>query len=175
MYEDSYVELGLLQHLSFREEEDQIARDLGREIAPEPKPAKPAVPLFDEVDEVDEVDDPLPEQPKTDTSAPFPRASSLKHPILSLENMGRIKQSFVDVKDVKDVDLPGGPQFGIDDVDGEWTDVDAVESTLPITQPLKSLLEHHEEDINKSRSFIHSDVISAATFPVADGMEGVKL
>lgn len=169
MYEDSYVELGLLQHLSFREEEDQIARDLGREIAPEPKPTKPAVPLFDEVD------DPLPDQPKTDTSAPFPRASSLKHPLLSLENLGRIKQSFVDVKDVKDVDLPGGPQFGIDDVDGEWTDVDAVESTLPITQPFKSLFERHEQDIDKSHSGIHPDIISSATFPVADRMEGVKL
>jgi hypothetical protein len=136
IYEDSYIELGLLQHLSLRDEEDQIARDLGREIAPEPKPVKPLVPLFDE----DFIDDIAPkDNTKKSSPVPFPRASSLKHPMISSGDLGRIKQSF----DVQDHDVPGGPEFA-DDVDGDWTDVDAIDSTLPVSQPFKNLVEHRE-------------------------------
>ena len=179
MYEDSYVELGLLQHLSFRDEEDQIARELGREIAPEPKPVKPSIPLFDD----DFMDDISPEEiskTKTKTSpVPFPRASSLKHPMISTEDFGRIKHSF----DVKYLDLPGGPQFvGTDDVDGDWTDVDAIDSTIPVSQPFKNLVEHRANLADRSRTVIQTE-ITPAVMSVADqhtpllpfSMEGVKL
>lgn len=176
-YEDSYVELGLLQHLSFRDEEDQIARDLGHEIAPEPKPANPPVSLFDE----DFIEDIVPEVTnKTKASpVPFPRASSLKHPMLSPEDCSRVKHSF----DVKDLDLPGGPELAsADDVDGDWMDVDAIDSTLPVSQPFKNLVEHRENVADRARAIIQTQV-TPAVIPAADkhtpllplSMEGVKL
>ncbi|CAG8014959.1 unnamed protein product [Penicillium salamii] len=172
MYEDSYVELGLLQHLSFRDEEDQIARDLGREIAPEPKPVKPSVPLFDEVDDDILLD------PKTIASdAPFPRASSLKHPVLNSEEFSRVKQSF----GVQDLGLPGGPNFEREEIDGDWTDVDALDSTLPISQPFKNLVEHRELVPDKTCSVIDPDIVPAVipvdkhTPLMPPSMEGVKL
>ncbi|KAJ5322642.1 hypothetical protein N7452_010931 [Penicillium brevicompactum] len=166
MYEDSYVELGLLQHLSFRDEEDQIARELGREITPEPKPAKPYVPLFDEVD--DEI---LPVSGATTSAVPFPPAASLKHPALSPDIFGG----------VSDVDLPGGSDLGLDDIDGEWSDVDAIDSTLPISQPFKNLVEHREHMTDKARPAVHSELIPAVipvdkhTPLMPPSMEGVKL
>ncbi|CAG7929188.1 unnamed protein product [Penicillium olsonii] len=171
MYEDSYVELGLLQHLSFRDEEDQIARDLGREIAPEPKPEKPSVPLFDEVDD----DIPLPDPNAKISAVPFPRAASLKHPTLSSEDLGRVKQSF----DVQDLGSPG-PKFEIDDIDGDWTDVDALDSTLPISQPFKNIVEHHEIVADKTCSAINSDIVPAVVSVdkstlMPPTMESVKL
>jgi hypothetical protein len=131
MYEDSYVELGLLQHLSFRDEEDEIARGLGREIAPEPKPVKPYVPLFDE----DFIDD-IPEDNTKTAPVPFPRASTLRQPMISPGDFGRIRQSF----DAQDLGLPDDEL----DVDGDWTDVDAIDSTLPVPRPFKNLVEHRE-------------------------------
>ncbi|KAJ5360509.1 hypothetical protein N7517_009700 [Penicillium concentricum] len=143
LYEDSYVELGLLQHLSFRDEEDQIARDLGREIAPEPKPAKPSVPLFDDefLDEPSAMEAVKAAQ-KTDP-VPFPRASSLRHPMLSPEDFCKITPSFGVME--SHLDMPGGPELvAPDDVEGDWTDIDAIDSTLPVLQPFKNLVSHHE-------------------------------
>ncbi|OQE39829.1 hypothetical protein PENCOP_c006G08700 [Penicillium coprophilum] len=143
LYEDSYVELGLLQHLSFRDEEDQIARDLGREIAPEPKPVKPSVPIFDD----EFLDEPSAMEiakaaPKT-SPVPFPRASSLRHPMLSPEDFCKITPSFGVVE--SHLDLPGGPELvAPDDVEGDWTDIDAIDSTLPVSQPFKNLVSHRE-------------------------------
>ncbi|CAG7996348.1 unnamed protein product [Penicillium nalgiovense] len=143
LYEDSYVELGLLQHLSFRDEEDQIARDLGREIAPEPRPVKPSVPLFDD----ESLDEPSAIQaakaaPKT-SPVPFPRASSLRHPMLSPEDFCKVTPSFGVME--SHFDMPGGPQLvAPDDVEGDWTDIDALDSTLPVLQPFKKLVSHHE-------------------------------
>jgi hypothetical protein len=142
-YEDSYVELGLLQHLSFRDEEDQIARDLGREIAPEPKPVKPSGPLFDDefLDEPSAMEV-VKAAPKT-ASVPFPRASSLRRPLLSPEDFCRITPSFGVIE--SHLDMPGGPEFAAsDDVEGDWTDIDAIDSTLPVSQPFKNLASHHE-------------------------------
>lgn len=137
VYEDSYVELGLLQHLSFRDEEDQIARDLGREIAPEPKPVKPSAPLFDD----EFIDEPAPihatKSGRETSPVPFPRASSLRRPMLSPEDCSRVTPSFGVLQ--SHVDLPGGPQLVTHDVEGEWTDVDAIDSTLPVLQPFKNL------------------------------------
>ncbi|KAJ5270565.1 hypothetical protein N7505_006323 [Penicillium chrysogenum] len=143
LYEDSYVELGLLQHLSFRDEEDQIARDLGREIAPEPKPVKPSVPLFDDefLDEPSAVEA-AKAVPKT-SPVPFPRASSLRHPMLSPEDFCKITPSFGVME--SHLDMPGGPQLASpDDLEGDWTDIDALDSTLPVLQPFKKLVSHHE-------------------------------
>ncbi|CAI7605531.1 unnamed protein product [Penicillium glandicola] len=141
-YEDSYVELGLLQHLSLRDEEDQIARDLGREIAPEPKPVKPSVPLFDDefLDEPS-IMEAAKAAPKT-SSAPFPRASSLRHPTLSPEDFCKITPSFGVMQ--SHLDMPGGPNLVDSDAEEEWTDVDAIDSTLPVLQPFKNLVSHHE-------------------------------
>lgn len=165
MYEDSYVELGLLQHLSFRDEEDQIARDLGREIAPEPKPVKPSVPLFDEVD-----DDIFPVPGATTSAVLFPPASPLKNPAPSPDIFNR----------VNDVDLPGGSDIELDGVEGDWSDVDAIDSTLPISQPFKNLVEHREH-ITDAVPAVHADLIPAV-IPVdkhvplmPPSMEGVKL
>jgi hypothetical protein len=143
LYEDSYVELGLLQHLSFRDEEDQIARDLGREIAPEPKPVKPSVPLFDDefLDEPSTIEA-VKAVPKT-SPVPFPRASSLRHPMLSPDDFCKITPSFGVME--SHLDMPGGPQLASpDDVEGDWTDIDALDSTLPVLQPFKKLVSHHE-------------------------------
>ncbi|KAJ5048423.1 hypothetical protein NUH16_006922 [Penicillium rubens] len=143
LHEDSYVELGLLQHLSFRDEEDQIARDLGREIAPEPKPVKPSVPLFDDefLDEPSAIDA-AKAVPKT-SPVPFPRASSLRHPMLSPEDFCKITPSFGVME--SHLDMPGGPQLASpDDLEGDWTDIDALDSTLPVLQPFKKLVSHHE-------------------------------
>ncbi|KAJ5470295.1 hypothetical protein N7530_007652 [Penicillium desertorum] len=143
LYEDSYVELGLLQHLSFRDEEDQIARDLGREIAPEPKPVKPSVPLFDDefLDEPSAIEA-AKAVPKT-SPVPFPRASSLRHPMLSPDDFCKITPSFGVME--SHLDMPGGPQLASpDDVEGDWTDIDALDSTLPVLQPFKKLVSHHE-------------------------------
>jgi hypothetical protein len=146
LYEDSYVELGLLQHLSFRDEEDQIARDLGREIAPEPKPAKPSVPFFDDefFDEpaVVQAAKAVKEAPKMEP-VPFPRASSLRRPMLSPEEFCKVTPSFGVLQ--SHLEVPGGPQLlTTDDVEGDWTDIDAIDATLPITQPFKNLVGHQE-------------------------------
>ncbi|KAJ6185762.1 hypothetical protein N7519_007063 [Penicillium mononematosum] len=122
LYEDSYVELGLLQHLSFRDEEDQIARDLGREIAPEPKPVKPSVPLFD--------DEFLDEPSAIEAAKAAPKTSPITPSFGVMESH---------------LDMPGGPQLASpDDVEGDWTDIDALDSTLPVLQPFKKLVSHHE-------------------------------
>ncbi|KAJ5562706.1 hypothetical protein N7535_002848 [Penicillium sp. DV-2018c] len=147
-YEDSYVELGLLQHLSFRDEDDQIARDLGREIAPEPKP-KPAnldVPFFDD----EFLDEPAAKvevkgAKKTETEPiPFPRASSLRRPVLSAEELRKVTPSFGVLQSKSHLDVPGGQLMTTDDVEGDWTDVDAIDATLPITQPFENLVVHRE-------------------------------
>ncbi|KAG0155905.1 hypothetical protein PDIDSM_3078 [Penicillium digitatum] len=178
VYEDSYVELGLLQHLSFRDEEDQIARDLGREIAPEPKPAKPSGPLFDD----EFLDEPaVMEAAKAVKAAckpspvPFPRASSLRHPMLSPNDFCKITPSF-NVMESR-LDMPGGPRLvAPDEVEGGWADIDALESTLPALQPFKNLVSHHED--------VDQDLPAEqpAVFPVSkedsllsSGMKGVKL
>ncbi|KAJ5794944.1 hypothetical protein N7457_001543 [Penicillium paradoxum] len=162
VYEDSYVELGLLQHLSLRDEEDQIARDLGREIAPEPKP-KPAVPLFDD----DFIDEPTALQtakarPKA-SPVPFPRASSLRRPMLSPEDFCKITPSFGVLQ--SHVDTPGGPQLMTEDLEGDWTDVDAIDSTLPISQPFKNLVVH--QAVGKAPAVKKTSLLSS-------GMKGVK-
>lgn len=178
VYEDSYVELGLLQHLSFRDEEDQIARDLGREIAPEPKPAKPSVPLFDDefLDEpsVVEAAKAAKAAPKT-SPVPFPRASSLRHPILSPDDFCKITPSFNVME--SHLDMPGGPQLvPPGDVEGDWTDIDALDSTLPILQPFKNLVSHHEnidQDLPDVQPAVLPVVKEASL--LSSAMRGVKL
>ncbi|KAK4869498.1 hypothetical protein LT330_005880 [Penicillium expansum] len=175
VYEDSYVELGLLQHLSFRDEEDQIARDLGREIAPEPKPTKPSVPLFDDefLDEPSVVEA-AKAAPKT-SPVPFPRASSLRHPILSPDDFCKITPSFNVME--SHLDMPGGPQLvPPGDVEGDWTDIDALDSTLPILQPFKNLVSHHEnidQDLPDVQPAVLPVVKEASL--LSSAMRGVKL
>ncbi|KAJ5958452.1 uncharacterized protein N7479_005602 [Penicillium vulpinum] len=173
-YEDSYVELGLLQHLSFRDEEDEIARDLGHEIAPEPKPAKPSVPLFDDefIDEPSIIEASK-EAPKTDP-VPFPRASSLRHPMLSPDVLDKITPSFT--MDSL-LDLPGGPQLAdAEDVEGDWTDIDAIDSTLPVLQPFKNLVSHHET-VDQELPAVQPAVVPVVreTSLLTSAMKGVKL
>ncbi|KAJ5836691.1 hypothetical protein N7447_002717 [Penicillium robsamsonii] len=174
IYEDSYVELGLLQHLSFRDEEDQIARDLGREIAPEPKPVKPPVPLFDDefVNEPSAVEA-AKAAPKM-YPIPFPRASSLRHPMLSPGDFCKITPSFGVME--SHLDLPGGPELAApDDVEGDWTDIDAIDSTLPVSQPFKNLISHHEtvdQDLPAVQPI--APVVKAASL-LSSAMKGVKL
>ncbi|CDM29335.1 hypothetical protein DTO013E5_5311 [Penicillium roqueforti] len=122
-YEDSYVELGLLQHLSFRDEDDEITRNLGYEIAPAPKPA---IPSFSPFDDDDFVDDPVAEEAIREAAAtspiPFPRASTLRRPMLSPEEVSKVKPLFKVVKNP--VKLPGGPQFDVPgDIEGDWADI----------------------------------------------------
>lgn len=175
VYEDSYVELGLLQHLSFRDEDDQIARDLGREIAPEPKPAKPFVPLFDDefLDEPTAIEA-AKAAPKT-SPVPFPRASSLRHPMLSPEDFCKITPSFGVME--SHLDMPGGPQLvAPDDIEGDWTDIDALDSTLPVLQPFKNLVSHHEnvdQDLPDVQPTVVPVVKEASLLTSA--MKGVKL
>ncbi|KAJ5512469.1 hypothetical protein N7463_002021 [Penicillium fimorum] len=174
IYEDSYVELGLLQHLSFRDEEDQIARDLGREIAPEPKPVKPPVPLFDDefLDEPSAVEA-AKAAPKT-SPVPFPRASSLRHPMLSPGDFCKITPSFGVME--SHLALPGGPELvAPDDVEGDWTDIDAIDSTLPVSQPFKNLVSHHEtveQDLPTVQPI--APVVKGASL-LSSAMKGVKL
>lgn len=175
LYEDSYVELGLLQHLSFRDEEDQIARDLGREIAPEPKPAKPAVPLFDDefLDEPSAIQAVKAAQ-KT-SPVPFPRASSLRHPMLSPEDFCKITPSF-NVKD-SHPNMPGGPQLASpDDVEGDWADIDALDSTLPVLQPFKKLVSHHET-VDPNLPAVQPTIVPVVKEAslLTSAMKGVKL
>ncbi|KAJ5602847.1 hypothetical protein N7537_005803 [Penicillium hordei] len=175
VYEDSYVELGLLQHLSFRDEEDQLARDLGREITPDPKPAKPSGPLFDDefLDEPSAIEAVKATQ-KT-SPVPFPRASSLRRPMLSPEDFCKITPSF-NVKQ-NHLDMPGGPQLASpDDIEGDWTDIDALDSTLPILQPFKNLVSHHETvdpNIPAVQATI-APVVKEASL-LTSAMKGVKL
>ncbi|KAJ5406290.1 hypothetical protein N7465_007574 [Penicillium sp. CMV-2018d] len=175
LYEDSYVELGLLQHLSFRDEEDQIARDLGREIAPEPKPAKPAVPLFDDefLDEPSAIEAVKAAQ-KT-SPVPFPRASSLRHPMLSPEDFCKITPSF-NVKE-SHPDMPGGPQLASpDDVEGDWADIDALDSTLPVLQPFKNMVSHHET-VDPNLPAVQPTIVPVVKEAslLTSAMKGVKL
>ncbi|KAJ5198969.1 hypothetical protein N7491_000465 [Penicillium cf. griseofulvum] len=175
LYEDSYVELGLLQHLSFRDEEDQIARDLGREIAPEPKPIKPSGPLFDDefLDEPSAMEA-AKEAPKT-SSAPFPRASSLRHPMLSPEDFCKITPSFGVIE--SHLDLPGGPELAAsDDIEGDWTDIDAIDMTLPVSQPFKNLVSHREtvdQDLPAVQPIV-APVVKEASL-LSSAMKEVKL
>ncbi|KOS45225.1 hypothetical protein ACN38_g3864 [Penicillium nordicum] len=175
VYEDSYVELGLLQHLSFRDEEDQIARDLGREIAPEPKPAKPSVPLFDDefLDESSAVE--VAKVAQKTCPVPFPRASSLRHPMLSPEDFCKITPSF-NVKE-SHLDMPGGPQLSSpEEVEGDWTDIDALDSTLPVLQPFKNLVSHHETvDPNLPVSQPTIVPVGKEASLLTSAMKGVKL
>ncbi|KGO68945.1 hypothetical protein PITC_077740 [Penicillium italicum] len=177
-YEDSYVELGLLQHLSFRDEEDQIARDLGREIAPEPKPAQPPVPLFEDefLDEpsVVEAAKAAKAAPKT-PAVPFPRASSLRHPMLSPDDFCKITPSFNVME--SHLDMPGGPRLvAPGDAEGDWTDIDAIDSTLPILQPFKNLVSHHE-NVDQDLPDTQPAVVPVAkeVSLLSSAMTGVKL
>ncbi|CRL29780.1 unnamed protein product [Penicillium camemberti] len=175
LYEDSYVELGLLQHLSFRDEEDQIARDLGREIAPEPKPAKPSVPLFDDefLDEPSAIE--VVKAAQKTSPVPFPRASSLRHPMLSPEDFCKITPSF-NVKE-SHPDMPGGPQLASpDDVEGDWTDIDALDSTLPVLQPFKNLVSHHET-VEPNLPVVQPTIVPVVKEAslLTSAMKGVKL
>lgn len=169
------MELGLLQHLSFREEEDQIARDLGREIAPDPKPTKPPVPLFDE----DFYDEPAilqaPRSGAETSPVPFPRASSLRRPMLSPEDFCKITPSFGVVQ--SHVELPGGPQLvTTDDVEGDWTDVDAIGSTLPVSQPSKGVVVH-EGPVQQTPPTVQSTIapVVKQASVLSSGMKGLRL
>ncbi|KAJ5197153.1 hypothetical protein N7449_007632 [Penicillium cf. viridicatum] len=175
VYEDSYVELGLLQHLSLRDEEDQIVRDLGREIAPEPKPAKPSVPLFDDefLDEPSAVEA-VKEIQKT-SPVPFPRASSLRHPMLSPEDFCKITPSF-NVKQTH-LNMPGGPELASpDDLEGDWMDIDALDSTLPVLQPFKNLVSHHET-VDPNLPAVQATIVPVVKEAslLTSAMKGVKL
>ncbi|CAI7671475.1 unnamed protein product [Penicillium crustosum] len=174
-YEDSYVELGLLQHLSLRDEEDQIARDLGREIAPEPKPAKPSVPLFDDefLDEPSAIE--VVKAAQKTSPVPFPRASFLRHPMLSPGDCCKITPSF-DVKE-SHPDMPGGPQLASPgDVEGDWTDIDALDSTLPVLQPFKNLVSHHET-VDPTLPAVQPTIVPVVKEAslLTSAMKGVKL
>lgn len=175
VYEDSYVELGLLQHLSLRDEEDQIARDLGREIAPEPKPTKPSAPLFDDefLDEPSAVEAVKAIQKKS--PVPFPRASSLRHPMLSPEDFCKITPSF-NVKQ-SHLDMPGGPELASpDDIEGDWMDIDALDSTLPVLQPFKNLVSHHET-VDPNLPAVQATIVPVVKEAslLTSAMKGVKL
>ncbi|KAJ5146119.1 uncharacterized protein N7515_000683 [Penicillium bovifimosum] len=155
--EDSYVELGLLQHLSFRDEDDQVVRDLGRELAPEPKqPGRPSVPLFDEFINEPAVAEDVKDAKKVE---PFPRASSLRHKMLSPEQISKVKPSFGVLQ--SHVDVPGGPRFRTTEVEDDWTDIDAIDATLPITQPFENIVQRETPDGTQTLSTAKQPVRTA--------------
>ncbi|OQD80349.1 hypothetical protein PENANT_c036G10986 [Penicillium antarcticum] len=148
---DSYIELGQLQHMSFRDEdeEDEIVRDIAREIAPKPKPIKPNTPQFD--DEFLEGDPALLQAMKpgcVDGGIPFPRGSSLRHPMLAPESYTQaLNPSF----NLNSFDARGGPDLAVPtcEADAEWTDVDAIETTLPVLHPFKKAVSPQEPSIEE--------------------------
>ncbi|KAJ6097794.1 hypothetical protein N7499_002168 [Penicillium canescens] len=181
---DSYVELGQLQHMSFRDEdeEDQIVRDIAREIAPKPKPAKPATPQFD--DEFVEGDPALLQAMKpgcVDQGIPFPRASSLRHPMLAPESYSQVLNPLFNLNSFQS---PGGPDLAVPtgETDAEWTDVDAIESTLPVLQPFKKAVSPEEpaiEERQKGPSDIASPIVTVSVGKddplLTHGLERIRL
>ncbi|KAJ5775677.1 uncharacterized protein N7511_000688 [Penicillium nucicola] len=164
---DSYVELGQLQHMSFRDEgdEDEIVRDIAREIAPKPKPSKPTNPQFD--DELAEDDPDLLKAVKpgcVDQGIPFPRGSSLRHPMLAPESFSQVLGPSFNLNSFQ---APGGPDLAIptSEIDAEWSDVDALESTLPVLQPFKKAVSPQESAIEeraKGPSEIESPIVTVS-------------
>jgi hypothetical protein len=62
---------------------------------------------------------------------------------------------------------PGGPDLAIPtgEIDAEWTDVDAIESTLPVLQPFKKAVSPQEpaiEELQKGPSDIASPIVTVS-------------
>jgi hypothetical protein len=170
--------------MSFRDEgdEDEIVRDIAREIAPKPKPTKLTIPQFD--DEFLEGDPALLEAMKpgcVDQGVPFPRASSLRHPMLAPESHSHVSNPTFNLNSFG---APQDPELTVPtgEIDADWTDVDAIDQTLPVLQPFKRAISPQEctiEESAKGPSDLASPIVTVSVGKddsmLTHGIERIRL